>query len=97
MNIAGNRKKGVIINEILHTNIRNTSNSMVKVFYAGSEEILKFEMLQINYNYWQELVFEHGNTNVCRDNQNSGISKRISFGWRTKQLITYQKSKNTQV
>ena len=51
INIAGNQKKGVCINEIKHTDISNTSNSQVKVFYPGSEEVLKFEMLQINYNY----------------------------------------------
>ena len=66
---------------------------MVKLFYAGSEEILKFEMLQINHNYWLEVVLEHGNTNVCRDNQSSSITKIISFGWGPKQPITYQKSK----
>ena len=92
INIAENQKKGVCINEIKHTDISNTSNSQVKVFYPGSEEVLQFEMLQIHYNYWLELVLEHGNTNVCRDNQSSGIAKRISFGWGQKQSLTYQKS-----
>lgn len=93
LKIAGNQEEGVVVDDIVHSQIKNTTNSNIKVCYPSSEEIMAFELLQINHNYWLELVLEHGESNIARGDTIGGIAKRITIGWKPKQPFSYTKSK----
>ena len=89
----GNQEQGVIVQDIVYSQIKNTINPNIKVCYPSSEEIMAFELLEINHNYWLELVLEHGDSNVARGDTIGGIAKRITIGWKPKQPFSYTKSK----
>ena len=93
LSILGNKENGTIVNKITTEETYSIVHDEIKVFYPGSNLMLMFHNLNIDYNYWLLLVLEQGEKSSSRDDESmGGISKRITIGWGPKQHDDYKKT-----